>query len=184
MLKHSGNRQAIHSLDALSKALFDLMQDDSFEKITITQICQTAQISRRTFYRHCSRKLDLIDYLIQKQIRELLESVDFTCADPVVLYHNFFRYWQNRSVLLTLLYRSHLFPHFSQVFTKCCLLWMEDRLMRDMLKDHSNQDSLRLFYNSFLIGGLCNVLELWTAEDFKTSVQDLTYVLVTLAPDK
>ncbi|HJC50077.1 MAG TPA: hypothetical protein H9754_05780 [Candidatus Anaerostipes avistercoris] len=36
MLEHSDNRQAIHSLDALSGALFDLMQEDSFEKITIT----------------------------------------------------------------------------------------------------------------------------------------------------
>ena len=183
MLEHSDNRQAIHSLDALSGALFDLMQEDSFEKITITQICQTAQISRRTFYRHCSRKLDLVDYLIQNHIRELLDSVDFTCTDAALLYRNFFQYWKDHSALLTTLFRHHLFSHFSRTFTKCCTKWMKDSLMFDMLENRTNQDSLRLFYNSFLIGGLCHVLEPWTAENFKTSVHDLTYVLVTLAPE-
>lgn len=184
MFKQSNNHQVIYSLNALSQALYQLMQKNSFENITITQICQTAQITRRTFYRNCSSKLDLVDYLIHQHIRELLDSVDFTCTDASLLYQHFFHYWKMRSAILTTLYRNNLFGHFSQVFTECCIQWMEDSLMKDMLQDHTNTDSLRLYYNSFIIGGLCNVLELWTAENFKTPSDDLVYVLATLAPKK
>lgn len=184
MLKQSNNQQVIYSLNALSQALYQLMQEHSFENITITQICETAQITRRTFYRNCSNKLDLIDYLIQQYIRELLDSVDFTCIDAALLYQNFFQFWEVRNAILTTLFKNNLFEHFSQVFTKCCIQWMEDSLMRDMLQGRTNTDSLRMYYNSFVIGGLCNVLELWTAENFKTSISDLVYVLTTLAPKK
>lgn len=184
MIKQSNNHQVIYSLNALSQALYQLMQKNSFEKITITQICQVAQITRRTFYRNCNNKLDLVDYFIQQHIRELLDSVDFTCVDASLLYPHFFQYWKMRSTMLTTLYQNNLFGHFSKVFTKCCIQWMEDSLMRDMLRGRTNTDNLRLYYNSFIIGGLCNVLELWTAEDFKTPVKDLVYVLATLAPKK
>lgn len=183
MLKHSENHQVIYSLNALSQALFELMQTDSIEQITITQICQTAQITRRTFYRNCNNKLDLVDYFIQKRIRELLDSVDFTSTDVSLMYQHFFQYWKSHSTLLLTLYKNNLFGHFSHVFTTCCFEWMEDRLMRDMLQNRSNKDTLRLYYNSFVIGGLCNVLELWTAGNFKTSIHDLVYVLTTLAPE-
>lgn len=184
MFKDSRNCQVIYSLNTLSRALFDLMQEDDFEKITITQICQAAQITRRTFYRNCSSKLDLVDYLIRQHIRSLLDSIDFECTDAVLLYRNFFQYWKERHLFLTTLYRSRLFEFFSQVFTTCCIQWMEDGLMVDMLQDQSDQERLRFFYNSFLIGGLCSVLKPWTAEGFQTPVEKLSYVLASLAPKR
>lgn len=182
MLKHSKNHQVIYSLNALSQSLYELMQKTPFEKIAVTQICQTAQITRRTFYRNCNDKLDLVDYLVQQYIRELLDSVDFTCTDTILLYQHFFQFWKTRHTFLTTLYQNNLFTYFFQAFTKCCIHWMEDRLMIDMLQDQRNKDALRLFYNSFIIGGLCNVLEPWTAEDFQTPIDDLVYVLTTLSP--
>lgn len=182
MLKDSKNPQVIYSLNKLSKALYDLMQQHSFEEITVTQICQEAQITRRTFYRNCDNKLDLVDYMLQNQIRDLLSSVDFTCTDTTIMFEFFFQYWKLHNGLLVTLYRNNLFEHFSQVFTKCCIQWMQDSLMVGMLRGRPNQDTLRHFYNSFLIGGLCNVLESWTAEQFGTPISDLVYVLTTLAP--
>ena len=182
MLKQSNNHQVIYSLNALSQALYGLMQEYPIEEISITQICQEAHIARRTFYRNCSNKLDLIDYLIQNQIQELLDSADFTCKDPFILYQSFLQYWNIRDTFLLTLYRNHLFDRFAQVFTRCCLYGMEDILMKEMLEGRTNQNSLRHFYISFTIGGLCNVLESWTSENFKTPVPDLVYVLATLAP--
>ena len=184
MFKHSENRQVLYSLNALAEALFDLMQKEGFEEITVTQICQTAGITRRTFYRNCDSKLDLIDFLTEKYVRNLLDSVDFTCTDALLLYRNFFQYWKEHSTFLRALYQNRLFPWFSRTFTTCCIRWMEDGLMLDMLKGRPNRETLRLFYNSFLIGGLCSVLEPWTAEDFQTSTQELAYVLASLAPER
>jgi len=38
------------------------MKFKKYEEITVTDICRRAQISRRTFYRNCTSKDDLILY--------------------------------------------------------------------------------------------------------------------------
>lgn len=53
----------------LKATMISMMADTPFEEITITKLCQEAEISRITFYTHYSDKYALIDDIFQDMIR-------------------------------------------------------------------------------------------------------------------
>lgn len=49
----------------LSRALFSLLEETPFEKITLTQLCSYSMVPRSTFYRYFEDKYDLLYYCLQ-----------------------------------------------------------------------------------------------------------------------
>ena len=49
----------------LSQALFSLLEENPFEKITLTQLCDASMVPRSTFYRYFEDKYDLLYYCRQ-----------------------------------------------------------------------------------------------------------------------
>lgn len=61
---------------ALSQALKELMNDYSFEKITIHEITQKASLSRNTFYYHFSDINELLEWTYDNEIVSGLETYE------------------------------------------------------------------------------------------------------------
>lgn len=49
----------------LRTGLFSLIQETSFEKITLTELCSRSMVPRSTFYRYFEDKYDLLDYFLR-----------------------------------------------------------------------------------------------------------------------
>lgn len=68
-MKNSHQKTIDQSCAWLMQAFFVLLARHPYEAITITQIADQAQLSRRTFYRHFTAK----DELLQKYLKMLLD---------------------------------------------------------------------------------------------------------------
>ena len=68
----------------LENALIKLMLEKSFDKISIKDLTETADINRGTFYLHYKDKYDLLE---QKEA-EMLKEYSDTIADMVKKYPN------------------------------------------------------------------------------------------------
>ena len=68
-MKNSHQKTIDQSRAWLMQAFFVLLARHPYEAITITQIADQAQLSRRTFYRHFTAK----DELLQKYLKMLLD---------------------------------------------------------------------------------------------------------------
>ena len=55
----------------LNAALYKLLKEKSFSKITVIDICETANINRMTFYNHYQDKYDLFNESILNGFRLL-----------------------------------------------------------------------------------------------------------------
>lgn len=55
----------IRTYTLLQAALFSLMTEMPFEKITLTRLCDRAMVPRSTFYRYFEDKYDLLRYCLQ-----------------------------------------------------------------------------------------------------------------------
>lgn len=56
------NNQRFQDMDIrLKSALLELMKDSDFEKITVKQICEKAQVNRSTFYAHYTDIYDIME---------------------------------------------------------------------------------------------------------------------------
>lgn len=53
----------------LKDALISLLDEEPFEQITVTQICNKSDISRITFYTHYADKYDLVEDIFQDMIQ-------------------------------------------------------------------------------------------------------------------
>lgn len=67
------DRRIIKSQEAIKKAFIELMTERNFDQITIQEISDRANVSRRTIYLHYMDKFDLLDKLIEEHIYELRE---------------------------------------------------------------------------------------------------------------
>ncbi len=65
------DRRILKSQEAIKKAFLELMAEKSFDQITIQDISDTANVSRRTVYLHYLDKYDLLDKLIEEHINTL-----------------------------------------------------------------------------------------------------------------
>lgn len=67
-------RGVIRTKKSFKSALLTLMETESFEDITITQIVNEANYSRGTFYFHYTHKDALLDEMINEMLEELVET--------------------------------------------------------------------------------------------------------------
>ncbi|MCR8656480.1 TetR/AcrR family transcriptional regulator [Paenibacillus endoradicis] len=65
------DRRILKTQDAIKKAIIELMSEKKFDQITIQDISDRANVSRRTIYLHYMDKFDLLDKLIEEHINEL-----------------------------------------------------------------------------------------------------------------
>ncbi|MBP2622007.1 TetR/AcrR family transcriptional regulator [Streptococcus panodentis] len=92
----------------IEKSFLELMKERSFEKITIEQLTDLADINRSTFYRHYADKYELIEKIEDRLLTELrsyyqtaLQSAelvrldkDFQVEDYIHGEQNFFKFFE------------------------------------------------------------------------------------------
>ena len=84
--------------------LLALMQEMSYEDITVSLLCQKAGITRRIFYHLFSNKTDALHALIDNAILGI-EGYRLDIPDETL---RFFLYWRQQQSLFDALYRNNL----------------------------------------------------------------------------
>lgn len=103
------NPSVIRSKQMITQALIDLMHEKDYTAITVTEIVDTAQIARKTFYRNFSSKdgvlAEYIEHLFKQYQNQLSQSVSFSIEEAVLTY---FIFWHNHLELIQLLIKNNL----------------------------------------------------------------------------
>lgn len=63
----------------LKDQMFTLLSESSFEKLTLTEICNASMIPRSTFYRYFEDKYDLLRYCLQSMTEDMRLTEDVIC---------------------------------------------------------------------------------------------------------
>src|SRR5690625_4145245 len=73
----------------LMNSLLDLLKTKDYNAITISEICQSAGYNRGTFYNNFNNKDDLLDFLIDTNLSQIVHEVNqlysFRESDYLVL---------------------------------------------------------------------------------------------------
>ncbi|OWA33857.1 TetR family transcriptional regulator [Saccharibacillus sp. O16] len=75
------DRRIRKSQEAIKAAVIELMMEKSFDQITLQDISDRADVSRRTIYLHYMDKFDLLDKLLEEHINELRKLCDAAGAE-------------------------------------------------------------------------------------------------------
>ncbi len=96
--------------ECLRTAMFKLLEQKSFDKITITDIAKRAGVSRTAFYRNYATKEALVEDLCRCLIEELIASVQSESfrTDRKQWYQNFFQVIQDNSAFFRAYLKANL----------------------------------------------------------------------------
>ena len=156
----------------------DLLAEKGFEKITIIDIAERANINRGTVYLHYADKFDLLDKCIETYVELLLNH----CANRAETkldanaFQSMFEYLEKNFTIYKLLlsnegvgfFRNRLYAAIAQIETEVIGIKSENNAFSNSVTTH------------FLTSGFIGVLEWWINNSMPCSVQEITGQLMFL----
>lgn len=160
----------------ISNALITLLYKKKIDLITITELCDKAQVSRRTFYRHFKKKNDVVDYYVTDIMKNLaLELKIHSKQDKKSLIMAFFNYLKPYTQLLLVLNDNKLGDIVFTSYIKCVTTLTFSNIPS---QEMCNSNSLNIQYNmAFMLGGLWSLLTFWIMNGCNKTPAELTDIV-------
>lgn len=162
----------------IMNTFIDLLAEKGFEKITISDIAERANINRGTVYLHYVDKFDLLDKCIETYVELLLHH----CANSAdtnlnaSAFQSVFEFLEKNFTIYKLLlsnegfgfFRSRLYDIIAQTVTEVIGIKPENNAFSNGVTTH------------FLTSGFIGVLEWWINNSMPCNVQEITEQLMFL----
>jgi AcrR family transcriptional regulator len=173
MYKLCKTEQSAQRQKEIERALFSIMEKKNFVDITITEICLSLNMPRKTFYRYFDSKDDALYALIEHTMFEYSgfheknnESVERTLKKEI---YGFFDFWVQRKHFLDVFNRNFMLDKLIEVSVN---LPIKDVVsISKFLPDDNEWAQKKIF--KFAVGGLTTALIDWYKEGFKTNISDM-----------
>ena len=167
---------------ALSNALKELLEEQSFEKISVSDICERCHMNRKSFYYHFKDKYDLVNWIFDTEFVELNQN---SALETRLLSPNFDDRWQNIEIICDYFYENRSFyrrvlkvdgqnsfvSHFREFIRPLFRLRVEALL--------GVEDVPEVVYDFVLDGVIC-VVARWLLDKNCISVEDFMFNLKKL----
>lgn len=180
--KHE-SRKTRYTRQALREAFIELLQEQPIEKITVTRICELADVSRGTFYLYYHDPFDLLDCLEDEFLAELERQLMAKLAASTGNYSEDTSFWLD---LLSALFKARDLTYLfftnrnSSFITKCLALnrpYAEELCKREF---PSMTQRERNYSHTFYEYGSFSVISLWVQEGFREPPVQVAALLATL----
>ncbi|HPW53699.1 MAG TPA: TetR/AcrR family transcriptional regulator [Erysipelotrichaceae bacterium] len=166
------NLKSFRSAELISAALFELLKEKTYEKITITDIYRKSFVSRATFYRLFDNIDDVLYYEVDKvfyNMKEELAAVD---------YPNILRFFIEKTILNLDLFKTIIQNKKYSIIVSCFEKHNEDILSTMTFINPDNQ--IQAFYELEIFGGiLLATLSAWHKFEQKENFDQLTQRVIT-----
>lgn len=171
LINTNGNPASIRSKMYLATALLELMDEKSYESISIKELTDRAMLSRRTFYTNFETKEDILKYYIDTLVSEYIETLQrYKCLTSHDIAKEYFNYWYTHRNLLRLLKKNNLL-----ILIKVFVEFLRNMKSHLIIKDHTYPDNELQYYEAvFMAGGIWNMLDVWVDRDFDKNCDEMT----------
>lgn len=152
----------------VEQSLIALMRKMPYEDITVTQLCQAANVSRRVFYHLFSNKTGALHAMIDHMI---LASEGYLPEAPDAV--RYFRYWKDRKDFLDALADNQMTGLLlERMFS---IVRSEDSDVRNWLKAYDRETGQEIL--TFNLCGIIGLTFSWYQSGFRKSPEEMAAVL-------
>ena len=162
----SGNSRSAYTKQKIQQAFMDLLGKKPFDKISVSDICGRAEISRPSFYAHYD---DINDLIMQIELEKsayialIFASEDTITEESFKLYLNYIQ--ENN-----LFYKAYFETENNSRLSR--------KIIEQYLKTNGLKESYRLKFNMvFFMAGIRAVVYDWLAGGQKESAEELAGLL-------
>ena len=172
----------------MNKALILLLEEKSFEYITVSEICKRAEVNRSTFYLHYENTVDLLNETarfllddfaayfnvdaenISSKFKESsLEELNFITDEYLHPYLSYIK--ENKIVFSTVLLHSVSFG-FNEIFQR-----LYDNIFNPILERYNYPVSDRKYAMMFYLNGITAIVTEWLNDGCKKTIGEVSQII-------
>jgi AcrR family transcriptional regulator len=180
------NRGTRKTRNAIRNSLIELMKQKPIMQITVSEICEKADIHRTTFYAHYDNQYDLLKQIEQEVLTHYDEMLDEKklsqhCTDQQIiamaenLLHHIAINYNSVQVLLSkngdIYFQEKLIGRVTMHFRQ-----LRKKYIGDIADDQKNG-----YYSVFLVHGAIAIIQLWLKNDMDMPVTEIAQILLKFA---
>lgn len=113
------NPSALRSRDLIVKAMFQLLEKQSYSDISIKELTDTAQLSRQTFYAIFSNREEIIECQLQMIFVEFQTALAHSPGTKHHLITLFFEFYQKHAAIINKLIDNNLESILTETARNC-----------------------------------------------------------------
>ena len=172
----------------MDKALISLLEEKTFEYITVSEICKRAEVNRSTFYLHYENTVDLLnetarflldDFMsyfnvdaknITNKFKESsLDELNFISNEYLHPYLSYIK--ENKIVFLTVLLHSVSFG-FNEIFQR-----LYDNIFNPILERYNYPATDRKYAMMFYLNGITAIVTEWLKDGCEKTIQEVSQII-------
>lgn len=175
MKKNQTHPAAATSKNMLAQGLMDLLHQKSFQDITITELCASSQIARRTFYRNFDVIEDVISYYVSEVMHEFLLDMNARQNESKQeITAAYFTFWNRYKDMLVILTQNNLIHILFTDYIKS--LFMLPSLLGEPKTETISPSAFNCRI-SYVGGGLWSVLTYWVVHGCEETPEEISFML-------
>ncbi|MGN1406638.1 MAG: TetR/AcrR family transcriptional regulator [Erysipelotrichaceae bacterium] len=145
-------------IEQLTRSLIELMKNEDFHNITISQICSKAQVSRASFYRNFNNKEEIISRYLKKNLDEwwidIIKKPDFNFIEEIFNY-----YYKHKDICILLYHQK--------------LAYLSLKSILDSCGPKKEQTNVEAYVSAYFSYGLYGFIEEWFKRGMKESSAEM-----------
>lgn len=165
----NGAKEKRKPAERLESTLFALLQEKTFDEISITELCEAAGVARKTFYRKFVDMHEIVETAFLGVFKRLTDTIDFAACDAKSVYLICFEYLAAHKDFTSAFVDPILHKTVTNVLCGCVEAAFEKTYYDTVAIDPTVSD----FVAPFLAEGLISIIRTWVASGFKHSPQVL-----------
>lgn len=157
----------------ICESFLEIMHQKSYDKITITEVCNNANLVRETFYRNFSSKDAVLKRILDIKFNELEKLAQKNIKEPSIelFFINYFAYWESQKEFLNLLINNHLFSIMHNKTIELIYIKLDATIKETETNKTKN------YIASIYSGAINNLLFAWAKNEFEETPQEITRIL-------
>lgn len=139
--------------ERLEQSMTKLLFEMPFKQISISRLCQEANVSRMAYYAHFTDKMEILERLVIKLNKDLIASVGspFIAIPDKTWYVRLFQYIYNKKEVFIHLFEAGFYEKYLN-------------LLNEVIIKKENLTSLETIKRLVWNGGIVNAVKYWLME--------------------
>lgn len=157
------NAGRMRSMVKIMNATLELLKTKSYDGVRVTDVCEAAEVTRKTFYRHFESKQAVIEASLDTMFFAITRQFDFNETPPRAIILYAFEYLNTDHALAPVFTDISLLPVVADKITEYVEMIYDDTLHNAT----SFEPALAEYYHRFIAVGIMSLVRAWVAGGFK-----------------
>lgn len=170
-----GNRRTLYTKKIIKESLIELLKTNDIHQITVTSICNKANINRGTFYSHYKDAFDLLqsveDELFDQILRYLNETPTEDYTDSLLI-KVLELISENKDLCNILLCKQR-----DGIIDRIIYITSKANLKHLFYKSNEFDESYFDYLIRYSVGGILAIIQVWLRNNLKESPEEIVKII-------